>query len=266
MEDEDANNKCHHAFIFNIRQKSKYLYHAINLALKEKGQNLLTWRQLCDKAVDLIKKHEDNDDLPESHFPKHTWITGKTIMRWFHQFRHNNESFINFPNRSSQLDKTPPFFDLNPSFKDRFLKHARENLKSLTGEVMYDFVHNQLLQELIEKERDESNDETITKEEVMKKFRLTSLCIQSIYNWMNLFGFKYSPRRKTNYVHGHEKADTVEYRKHYITRYLSNEIRSHRWIQIPILRVEELEKQYLNLAELMDLNIKMKTLPFLSSI
>ena len=81
MEDEDRHNKCHAAFVFNIRRKSQYLYHAINFALKEKGENLLTWRQICDRAVEHIKKFEDNDDLPESHFPKSSWITGKTIMR-----------------------------------------------------------------------------------------------------------------------------------------------------------------------------------------
>ena len=109
MEDEDIKNKCHHSFIFGIRKKCKYLYHAVNFALKEKGKNLLTWRQICKKAVICIKNHEDNDDLPESIFPKSTWITSKTVMQWFHQFKTNNESFINYPHRSSQLDKSPPF-------------------------------------------------------------------------------------------------------------------------------------------------------------
>ena len=257
MEDEDRHNKCHAAFVFNIRRKSQYLYHAINFALKEKGENLLTWRQICDRAVEHIKKFEDNDDLPESHFPKSSWITGKTIMRWFHQFRYSSETFINYPFRSSQLDKTPPFFDLNPTFKERFLQHARKNLKHLTGEIMYDFVHNQLLKELIDKENEKSvNDEIFSKEDILKKYGLTCLCMQSIYNWMRQFGFKYKPRRKTFYVDGHEKAETVEYRKAYITRYLKNEIRSHRWIQLPVLRVEELEKNTLSSAELMHLNTK----------
>ena len=77
---------------------------------------------------------------------------------------------------------------------------------------MHNFVHNELLKELIEKERDESNDESITKEDVMKKLGLTSLCIQTIYNWMNQFGFKYSSRRKTYYVDGYEKAEIMKYR------------------------------------------------------
>ena len=124
MEDQDSKNKCHQTFIFNIRKKCKYLYHAINIALKKKGGNSVRWQEICDEAADIIKIHEDNDNLPESHYPAKTWIKGKTIMRWFRQFRLNGESFINFPLRSSLLDKSPPFFDLNPTFKDRFLKHA----------------------------------------------------------------------------------------------------------------------------------------------
>ena len=44
MEDGDVKNKCHQTFIFNIHKKSKYLYHAIHFALKEKGGSCQTWR------------------------------------------------------------------------------------------------------------------------------------------------------------------------------------------------------------------------------
>ena len=90
---------------------------------------------------------------------------------------------------------------------------------------MYNFVHNELLKESLEKERDESNDESITKEDVMKKLGLNSLSIHTIYNWMNQFGFKYSSQRKTYYVDSHEKDETVKYRNKYVFRYLRNEIR-----------------------------------------
>ena len=92
--------------------------------MKEKGDNRKTRHELCDNAAEYVKAFEDTDDLPESDYPKNTWVTGKTVMRWFHQFQKNKESFINFPLRASELDKAPPFFDLNPTFKNRFLRHA----------------------------------------------------------------------------------------------------------------------------------------------
>ena len=40
-------------------------------------------------------------------------------------------------------------------------------MKHLTGEIMYDFVHNQLLKELIDKENEKSvNDENFSKEDI----------------------------------------------------------------------------------------------------
>ena len=63
-----------------------------------------------------------------------------------------------------------------------------------------------------------------------------------LINWLEALGFKYSTRRKTYYVDGHERPDNVEYRLEYIRRYLSNERRCFRWLQLPIVEVEKLEK------------------------
>ena len=72
MEDEDSKNKCHHTFIFGVRRKAMYLYTAVNIALKKKGENNLTWRQICDEAVEKVKEFEDDDNLPASEFSANT--------------------------------------------------------------------------------------------------------------------------------------------------------------------------------------------------
>ena len=81
---------------------------------------------------------------------------------------------------------------------------------------------------------------------VLQKFHLTTLCMQTINNWMHHFGFKYKPRWKTFYVDGHEKKEeTVAYRNEIITHYLRREIQCFRWIQLPLHRVIELKKKYI---------------------
>ena len=75
MEDKDANNKCHQTFIFTVQKKCKYLYHAVNIALKEKGDSHLSWRKICENAVVFVKSFEDNDDLQGTALPSTTWIT-----------------------------------------------------------------------------------------------------------------------------------------------------------------------------------------------
>ena len=51
------------------------------------------------------------------------------------------------------------------------IQYDRDNLEYLTGEVMYDFVNNVLIAELVKEEKEEqaSCNEMVTKEEVMKK-------------------------------------------------------------------------------------------------
>ena len=60
---------------------------------------------------------------------------------------------------------------------------------------------------------------------------------------MDKLGFKYSTRKKTYYIDGHERPDNVAYRKEYIKRYLSYKRRCFRWIQLSEKEVEELEKE-----------------------
>ena len=43
--------KCLQAFIFGIQNKCKFLYHAVNIVLKEKENSHLSWQKVCENAV-----------------------------------------------------------------------------------------------------------------------------------------------------------------------------------------------------------------------
>ena len=68
------------------------------------------------------------------------------------------------------------------------------------------------------------------------------LTMMTIYNWMEVLGFKYSSNKKTYYVDGHEKPETVAYRKKYVQQYIQSEIQCFRWIHLSEDEVNELEK------------------------
>jgi hypothetical protein len=129
-------------------------------------------------------------------------------MRWFCQFRDNIESYINTPYRSSLLDSDPKIFALNPHVKQLFISFAKENIKGLSGEMMHEYFHDNIIPSLINDEKDETG-EVITKNDLLKQYGLTKLSLDTIYNWMAVFGFKYSPVKKSYYVDGHEKPDPV---------------------------------------------------------
>ena len=57
---------------------------------------------------------------------------------------------------------------------------------------------------------------------------------------MELLGFKYEPRKKGYYVDGHERPATITYRNKFVTRYLQQEQRMYRWVQVTLARSREL--------------------------
>jgi hypothetical protein len=64
-----------------------------------------------------------------------------------------------------------------------------------------------------------------------------------VYRWLIKLGFGYETRRKGYYVDGHEKPDTIQYRKQFVTRYLQYEHCAHRWVQITNQEAVELEQK-----------------------
>jgi hypothetical protein len=60
---------------------------------------------------------------------------------------------------------------------------------------------------------------------------------------MNLLGFKYELRWKGDFVEGHEKPATIEYRKAICERYLACEARMHRWVQLKAEVARRLEEE-----------------------
>ena len=84
-------------------------------------------------------------------------------MKWFHEFCDNNESFFKIPKRNAEMSNTPPFFQINPDAKQKFIQHAKNNLRSLSGELVHEYMHDTLIPELIQQQQEETG-EIITKE------------------------------------------------------------------------------------------------------
>ena len=66
---------------------------------------------------------------------------------------------------------------------------------------------------------------------------------------MHFLGFKYEVRKKSYYVDGHERPDTVMYRKRFVKRYLQYERRTYRWIQVSLDSSNKLKEDTPNLPK-----------------
>ena len=147
LDDKDVDNKCHASFIFLIQKKCRYLSQALTILYNDRKKNHkhMTWNKCCKLAIERIKEVEnceldesenENEEVDIHNKATHLWITDRTLMQWFRDFRKNNECFINIPKKQSLIDRLPPIFDLNPHLKDKFIQYAKENLVDLNAELM----------------------------------------------------------------------------------------------------------------------------------
>ena len=244
MEDEDRENKCGERFVYEIRNKCKYLFHALTILLEKKeDEPLLSWQSICDLAAKKVKKFEGAGiHATNNKKTTHQWVGSRTIMKWFRSFRDNGEKFFNTPLHTSQIDKYPSIFHINPSLKEKFILYAKANINGLKAEVLYNYFHHTIIPELIEEEK-EVTGENMTKEQILRQYGLSKLTMATIYNWMSLFGFKYSLSKENYYVDSREKPETVEYCKKYTEQYIKDELHCFRWLQLTNAEVEQIESE-----------------------
>ena len=106
VEDGDIKNKAGAFFIFQIKRRCKYLYHALSIALIKKSNQdtkSITWRQCCKEAVEKIRENEsydfsgvysdDENEIEKIEDQTNLWVCDQTVMRWFRDFRYHGEYF-----------------------------------------------------------------------------------------------------------------------------------------------------------------------------
>ena len=89
---------------------------------------------------------------------------------------------------------------------------------------------------------DEGEVRSIKIKELLIHYGLKTFCIATAWSWMRSLGMRYCDRKKNFYVDGHERKDVVMSRWKFMGKYLSREIRMHRWTQITEEEPELLNK------------------------
>ena len=68
----------------------------------------MIWINCCKLAIERLKNVDiceldesdtENKDVQNHNKVTNLWIIDRTLMHWFHDFRKNNEFFINVPKR-----------------------------------------------------------------------------------------------------------------------------------------------------------------------
>ena len=161
-------------------------------------------------------------------------------MKWYKIFNHhNNQHFIN-PFCVNNKSKVPPFLDNNPDIKDAIIAHCNSNLLDLSICTLQEYIIGTCLPQLLTKRKKELGNPNLQIESIMKENNLKSVCCQTVGKWMNILGYRYCERKKSYYCDSHEKPENVAYKYKYIDRYLEQELRCFRWIQLTEQRYAEL--------------------------
>jgi transposase len=131
---------------------------------------------------------------------------------------------------------------MNPDLANRIKGQANENLDKLSVEYIHTWIHETILPLMGEEDQAESLDTEQTVESILSQFGLKNLHMETVPTWLHQLGFRYRPHKKSYYVDGHEKPDTVTYQKNFIKRYLCEyEPQMFRWVQVKQTKVEALE-------------------------
>ena len=134
--------------LFSNKKKSKYLYHALNLALERITDDKFKWQNICDEAAENINQFEECKQELHNTTPK-IWVSSYSIARWFREYRSNNDYFTNHPLRLSRINRLPPIFNYHPNIMMKFITFGKCNLVvPLTAELMHHYMMSELVPEV----------------------------------------------------------------------------------------------------------------------
>jgi len=222
LEGGDPDKACTESEVFFVRQKCMCLRTAHSIALDDwhwENKHGRTWQDCCVEALKRVNS------------VGYSWIRNhETIMRWNADFRQSD--FFPHPNPHAQLGKKPEPRMLSkfPELKEKITDFCLANLGKLTLDLVRDEITSKIMPSIHAAWAAEQRKIPINKRELPELYlsydgflylhHLTTISPATVWRWVHYIGFRYSERRKSYYVDGHERDDVVKKRIEYCLQYL----------------------------------------------
>lgn len=191
-----------------------------------------TWRQACEDSVRTMVSNR----------------SGRTVERWYVEFRNNGDMIRRFPLSRSGKDKN--------RLKCPFVPHSPDNQSG--------FEYTDVIIDFEKWFRDEQMHMTAAKaakyyEKVIREKQIAHPDFLSEYkinlplskhvaaSWMKAMGCEYSAVRKMYYVEKHESEKAKLQRKKYISHNFTVELREMCWLQFTHQELESFAKKNIDL-------------------
>ncbi|KAI2512807.1 hypothetical protein MHU86_1595 [Fragilaria crotonensis] len=217
--------------VFTLRFRSKYLALALRQFVLNMSGDLRTqwtWKRCLLFAIETM------NDIGVEYYSSNY----RTLARWHRKLAKNRRFFCKTPEAKALF---PPFFCDNPDAMEAFKKYGVANIQDLRVELMYNYVHQDLIPKLLQKAEknglfnddsdecnndvqgavaittaDDDNDVEVTpitsKDLFLRMYGLQKVGITTIARWMHAAGFRYKKRGKHYFVvDGHEQPETLAY-------------------------------------------------------
>jgi len=166
--------------------------------------------------------------------------TSRTICDWYVNFRVKHKFTVEFISNKENL---PQLLQENKNNCTKIEQYAHKHLHELSCELMCNNIHETILPEMVKEQQTlvGQNEETANK--VYDVTCLATMDLPASVQALYTSGWKHWDSNTGYYVDGHEKPATVEYRKAFITQYLTYESHMFHRIQIKLQEQHSLEKK-----------------------
>jgi hypothetical protein len=217
IETHDKDNLCTPYDINIIRQKSQLLCLAYLYAL----DSMNNWQWMADCCASACS------DLNRIGIAAAT--NAQTIVRWNQQFR-SSERFQH-PVKNKKQTK-PTLVKLFPEAEESINGFCIKNIADLTIEAVQRNIRDELVPKLLQ-EHEGTLEEGSAEILLLNKYVRSPPGLTTVWEWMQKLNWRYSNRKKTYYVDGHERPAQKQHRREFCEKYLMEwERRSHRWVQM----------------------------------
>jgi len=205
---------------WTVQQKIIVLTLAL-IQAEDKMESLKNWDACCESAVNQARLLGMK--------------TAKcTVRNWYQEFQKERNMKVKI---LPEKHNVPPFCSKikmsQSQSNNTYVSTYMNCLKSCC--VNSEYIHETVMPKMTRESTGAVPTDKVYINDVKKllgKYGLKTSSVSTVCWWMKCLGFKCAVRKKGYYVDGHEKPGTIEYRKHFVSRYLTYERRAHRWIQI----------------------------------
>lgn len=147
--------------IFHLDQNCKYIFHFLDTLIKLYHNYTIT--HCAEIAIAKVHDFESSCEIDNPDMS----VSAKTIMRCHKSYLVNNASPSS--NKANGTSSLPRLLNNNPEIKDAVICFCNENLSTLTGKLLHNYILEKCIQSLLKSRQCETGNNSMTMSDLFKE-------------------------------------------------------------------------------------------------